>query len=98
MNEQVDDATLAAAEKDPLAIKALVAEIQERAALSKQYKEERDEAQTKAKREHFQKKLVRNNEEAADLMIALQKLVEGDDDVDAEGNSRDPGATAETTV
>ena len=72
----LDDATLDEAMSNPKMIEALVAEIQDRAAISKQYMDERDNAKTKTKREHFHKKLVRNNEEAADILLTLEKLIE----------------------
>ena len=55
-------------------MEAIVEEIQERALISVGYKKERDESKTNVKFEHFQKKLVRNNEETADLFAALERV------------------------
>ncbi len=55
-------------------MEALVEEIQQRASISVGYKKERDGAKTNVKFEHFQKKLVRNNEETADLFAALERV------------------------
>lgn len=55
-------------------MEAIVEEIKERASISIGYKKERDEASTVTKIKHFQKKLVRNNEEAADLIAALERV------------------------
>ena len=83
----------------PIVLEALVEEIKERAALSNQYKAERDNAKTDIKRKHFHKKLVRNNEESADLLIALERIVEARKDnesVDAEGDVTSPGESEES--
>jgi len=58
----------------PGLLEAIIEEIKERALLSIGYKKERDEAGTTTKLKHFQKKLTRNNEEAADLIAALERV------------------------
>jgi len=55
-------------------LEAIVEEIQQRALISVGYKKERDGSKTNVKYEHFQKKLVRNNEETADLFAALERV------------------------
>ena len=83
----------------PGMLEALVEEIKDRAALSNQYKAERDGAKTDVKRKHFHKKLVRNNEESADLLVALERIVEArenNESVDAEGDVTSPGESEES--
>jgi len=85
--------------ENPIMLAALVEEIKERAALSNQYKAERDGAKTDVKRDHFHKKLVRNNEESADLLVALERIVaarENNESVDAEGDIASPGESEES--
>ena len=64
----------------PGLMEAIVEEIKERASLSIGYKKERDEASTVTKIKHFQKKLVRNNEETADLFAALERVSKARDE------------------
>jgi len=64
----------------PGLMEAIVEEIKERASLSIGYKKERDEAKTNVKSDHFHKKLVRNNEEAADLFAALERVSKARDE------------------
>lgn len=78
----------------PELLDALVEEIKERALLSTQYKNERDAAKTDVKREHFHKKLVRNNEESADLLIALEKIVEARNDNETIDNADGSAASS----
>ena len=84
--------------QNPVALEALVEEIKDRAALSNQYKAERDNAKTEIKKKHFHKKLVRNNEESADLLVALEQILaarEEDGSTDAEGDVTSPGEPEE---
>lgn len=90
--EQVTEEEL----RQPLMLEALVEEIKERAALSTQYKEERDGAKTDVKRKHFHKKLVRNNEESADLLIALDRIVEARKKNERTNAERDAEASSES--
>ena len=62
--------------KAPNVINALVAEIQERAAIAMEYRTERDTAKTSVKRRHFDTKLTKNNEIAATLIVALERVIE----------------------
>lgn len=55
---------------------ALIAEIQEVAAKSVKLKKEMDEAKTELKRNLYRKKLIKNNQEAAQLFEALSRLPE----------------------
>jgi len=83
----------------PGMLEALVEEIKDRAALSNQYKAERDNAKTEVKRKHFHKKLVRNNNESADLLVALERIVaarEQNESVDAEGDVTSPSESEES--
>jgi hypothetical protein len=83
----------------PGVMEALVEEIKERAALSNQYIQERDNAKTEVKKKHFHKKLVRNNEESADLLVALERIVaarEANAPNDDEGNTESPSAPEES--
>lgn len=85
----------------PGLMEAIVEEIQQRALISVGYKKERDEAKTNVKFEHFQKKLVRNNEETADLFAALERVSKareehGTIDND-EGPTEDPSESKEYT-
>jgi len=82
--------------RQPIMLEALVEEIKERAALSNQYKEERDNAKTDVKRKHFHKKLVRNNEESADLLIALERIVEARENNERANAERDVQASSES--
>ena len=82
--------------RQPIMLEALVEEIKERAALSNQYKEERDNAKTDVKRKHFHKKLVRNNEESADLIIALERIVEARENNERANAERDVEASSES--
>lgn len=96
--EQVSDNELA----QEGMLEALVEEIKERALLSKTYKEERDAAKTEVKRNHFHKKLIRNNEESADLLVALERMVEARDrrngtDGNVEGDAEAPSTTEESS-
>lgn len=59
---------------EPGLMEAIVEEVQQRALISVEYKKERDEAKTNVKYEHFNKKLIRNNEETADLFAALERV------------------------
>ena len=59
----------------PGVLEALAEEIKSRAILSTQYKKERDEAKTEVKRKHFHNKLVRNNEESADMLVAMERVI-----------------------
>lgn len=91
--EQVTDEELAQAGM----LEALVEEIKERALISTTFKKERDEAKTDVKRNHFHKKLVRNNQESADLLIALEQMVEARDRNGTDGNVEgDAEASSET--
>ena len=63
-------------ETQPLAIQALVEEIKERAERSKYYIEQRDSAKTATKAKVFDKKITENNTIAAELITALQLIVE----------------------
>jgi len=82
-------------------LEALVSEIQERAQISTHFKEERDSAKTEPKRKHFHKKLVRNNEETADLMVALEQMVKArelnETTVDAEGDASSSSKSTESS-
>lgn len=60
----------------PGVLEALVEEIKERARLAVQYKTERDTAKTRTKRIIYDKKLTKNNMIAADLIVALEKIVD----------------------
>lgn len=82
-------------------MEALVEEIQQRALISVGYKKERDEAKTNVKYEHFNKKLVRNNEETADLFAALERISKAREEhgtIDnVEGRTEDPSESEEPT-
>ena len=82
-------------------LEALVSEIKERAQLSTHFKEERDTAKTEPKRKHFHKKLVRNNEESADLLVALEQMVKArelnETNVDAEGDASSSSKPTESS-
>ena len=58
----------------PGVLEAVVDELRDRGAIAVSYKKQMDEAKTETKREHFRKKLVANNEEAADLIAALETV------------------------
>ena len=85
----------------PGLMEALVEEIQQRALISVGYKKERDEAKTNVKFEHFNKKLVRNNEETADLFAALERISKARDKhgtIDnVEGDTESPGESKKYT-
>lgn len=70
----------------PGLLEAIVEEIKQRTLFSIGYKKERDEAKTNAKVEHFQKKLIRNNEEAADLLAALERVSKARNEHETDNN------------
>jgi len=53
---------------------ALIAEIQDAIKLSKEYKEKIDTAKTTVKQTVYRKKLKKNNQIVADMVMALDKL------------------------
>jgi hypothetical protein len=55
---------------------AIILELQEKGAKAVEFKKKVDSAKTDVKRALYKKKLKKNNEEAADLFIALNRLVE----------------------
>ena len=52
----------------------LAAEVQERMLTSKQYKDKINTAKTATKKQYYQKKLKKNNEEIFKFMMGLEKL------------------------
>lgn len=52
----------------------IVAELQERIKISKELQQKINDSKTKPKRELYTKKIRRNNEQVADLLLALQKI------------------------
>ncbi len=56
----------------PGLLEAFIEDFQERGRRAVVYKTQRDEATTIAKTEHFNKKLSRNNEAAADVLKAIE--------------------------
>jgi hypothetical protein len=72
---------------DPAIVPALVHEIQEAGKRAIQYKHELDTAQTNTKRRHYEKRLKRNNEEAADVIIALERIIKVREQHEANANA-----------
>ena len=86
---------------DPAIIPALVDEIQAAGNRAIQYKSEMESAQTDTKREHFRKKLTRNNEEASDVILALERIIKvreaHEANTDAEGDAVQAGPREESS-
>lgn len=86
----------------PGVVEALVAEIQEYAARAVEYKQERDTAKTKLKEQHFNKKLIKNNEIAATLIVALEKVIKAREArepiADAQGATDQDGTRKESPI
>ena len=62
--------------KDQYSVKtALIAMINDYALKAVEYKGKQDEARTAVKRDFYAKKLLANNEEAADAIVALENLI-----------------------
>ena len=59
----------------PGIVEALVAEIKAAAGRAVHYKNEMETATTSTKRDHYKKKLSRNNDEAADIILALERII-----------------------
>lgn len=85
-NENTVDEALEGLEevkKQKLVKQAIIEEIRERAQLALQYKRDRDEAKTKHKRDFYDRKLKKNNEDVPELIEALQRLEAAEEAKDA---------------
>ncbi len=75
---------------------AIIAELQELMPKSTHYSEQYENAKTKPKRDLMMKRLKKNNEKIADLIVALEKINEKEKQED-ETAIRDGGVEEEST-
>ena len=77
----------------------LVEEIQNAAKRAVEFKRKRDNAKTETKRKFYEEKLIKNNEEAADAVVALKNLIKEKEEMGSDEDEPvfDPeGGTEET--